>query len=243
MILGFTAGRAKFHLRGITMRKNKRMLIGTRIYWLFTFIILGLLITTTACTPVTIDSIKDPEITEHVRRIFVLVKEGNPSQVDYAQNLSSALVRRLAEKRIDASVRVQSPLDLDESKYIQEIKAFSPDAVLIVQATGGTRTRYERQIVDLYWDASLFRRDTRERIWRASIHTPGGSGMSKMLNLTDSILLKLEQDGILSPAGSGQDAGERPASSTGTDQIQQQQIINSDTFFDDIDQKRSHGRL
>jgi hypothetical protein len=89
-------------------------------------------------------------------------------------------------------------LELDESRYSRDIKTFSPDAVLVILWTGGTR-RFQ-EVIEVYWDASLNVPQTKTRIWRATIHVSGGSSLSRMTAMTDGILSRLEQDGIIAPA-------------------------------------------
>ncbi len=40
---------------------------------------------------------------------------------------------------------------------------------------------------------------TKARIWRATIHMSGGSSLSRMTEMADGMLSKLEQDGIITP--------------------------------------------
>jgi hypothetical protein len=116
---------------------------------------------------------------------------------------------------MESLVRTASPLDLDDNKYSAEIKSFSPDAVLYIQRTGGTR--HLQQIIEMYWDASLQYQGKKGRIWRATIHTAGGSKPSKMLKLTDSILNRLEQDGIIPPSGPSVKPPDKAAQPAGSD--------------------------
>jgi hypothetical protein len=54
-------------------------------------------------------------------------------------------------------------------------------------------------VIEVSWDASLYLPERKARIWRAAIHVSGGSSLSRMNALTDSILSRLEQDGIIAP--------------------------------------------
>jgi hypothetical protein len=163
------------------------------------FIMLGASALFAGCAPVTIESARDPGFTGKISRLFVLIRDNGQLSSSYTQNLQKAMTERLSARGIVSQVQIVSPLELDESKYSRDIKAFSPDAVLVILWTGGTRRFHE--VIEVYWDASLNVPQTKTRIWRATIHVSGGSSLSRMTAMTDSLLSRLEQDGIIAPAG------------------------------------------
>ena len=164
---------------------------------LLAFILLGATALITACASISIESARDPDFSGKVGRLYVFIRDNGHLKRPYSQNLQKAMTERLSARGIACHVQIISPLELDESKYSGDVKAFSPDAVLVVQTTGGTRRLQE--VIEVYWDASLRSTETKTRIWRASIHMSGGSSLSRMTALTDSILSKMEQEGIIAP--------------------------------------------
>lgn len=167
-------------------------------HFLLALIMLGAAALLTACASVSIESARDPGFSGKVSRLYVLIRDNGQLKKSYSQNLQKALTERLSARGISSRVQIISPLELDDSRYSKDIKTFSPDAVLLIQQTGGTRRLQE--VIEMYWDVSLFIPETRTRIWRASIHMSGGSSLSRMTAMADSILSRMEQDGIISPA-------------------------------------------
>jgi hypothetical protein len=149
------------------------------------------------CASVSIESARDPGFSGRINRIYVLIRDNGQISSSYSQNLQKAMTERLSARGITSQVQIVSALELDESKYSKDIKTFSPDAVLVMQPTGGTR-RF-REVIEVYWDVSMQIPETKTRIWRASIHMSGGSSLSRMTALTDGILSKMEQDKIIAP--------------------------------------------
>jgi hypothetical protein len=161
------------------------------------FIVLGAAALFLGCASVSIESARDPGFSGKISRLYVLLRDNGQLRSSYWQNLQKALTERLKARGIASQVQIISPLELDESRYSQDMKAFSPDAVLFIQSAGGTRRLQE--VIEIFWDASLYLPGKKTRIWRASIHMSGGSSPSRMTALTDSILSKMEQDGIIAP--------------------------------------------
>ena len=161
-------------------------------------ILLGATVLLTACAAISIESARDPGFSGKISRLYVLIRDNGQLKSSYSQNLQKALTERLSARGIVSHVQIASPLELDESKYSRDIQAFLPDAVLGIQWAGGTRRLSE--VIEVYWDASLQIPQTKTRIWRARIHLSGGSSLSRMTAMTDSILSRLEQDGIIAPA-------------------------------------------
>jgi hypothetical protein len=161
------------------------------------------------CTTISIDSVRDPGFTGRIGRLFVLMRDDSQIDPHYAHNLQAAWTQRLSALGIDSRVLVISTLESEESVFGKEIKEFSPDGVLLIQPEGSMRhagpgshgvfklERHGDSTIDLYWDVSLFETDPKNRIWCASITTPGGYGITKMLKMTDSILAELDHDQIL----------------------------------------------
>jgi hypothetical protein len=162
-------------------------------------ILLGAAALFTACASISIESARDPGFSGKISRLYVLIRDNGQLKSSYSQNLQRALTERLSARGIVSQVQIVSSLELDESRYSRDIKTFSPDAVLSIQWAGGTRRLSE--VIEVFWDASLHIPQTRTRIWRATIHLSGGSSLSRMTAMTDSILSRLEQDGIIAPAG------------------------------------------
>jgi hypothetical protein len=161
-------------------------------------ILLGAAALFTACASISIESARDPGFSGKVGRLFVLIRDNGQLKSSYSQNLQKAMTERLSARGISSQVQIASPLELDESRYSRDIKTFSPDAVLVIQWAGGTRRLSE--VTEVFWDASLRIPEAKARIWRATIHISGGSSLSRMTAMTDSILARLEQDGVIAPA-------------------------------------------
>ena len=161
-------------------------------------LLLGATALFTACASVSIESARDPGFSGKVSSLYVLIRDNGQLNSSYSQNLQKAFTQSLAARGIVSQVQIVSPVELDESKYSRDIKTFSPGAVLVIQTTGGTRRLSE--VIEVFWDASLVTPGTKTRIWRATIHLSGGSSLSRMTAMTESILSRLEQDGLIAPA-------------------------------------------
>jgi hypothetical protein len=161
-------------------------------------IILGAVVLFIGCASVSIESTRDPGFSGKINRLFVLIKDNGQIKKSYSQNLQKALTERLSARGISSRVQIISPLELDDSRYSQDIKTFSPDAVLLIQPAGGTRRLQE--IIEIFWDVGLRVPDSKTLIWRASIHMSGGSSLSRMTAMADGILSRMEQDGIITLA-------------------------------------------
>ncbi len=165
---------------------------------LHAFIMLGAAALLSGCASISIESARDPGFAGKINRLYVVIRDNGQLKKSYSQNLQKAMTERLLARGIASQVQVISPLELDESKYAGDIKSFSPDAVLVIQTTGGSRRLQE--IIEVYWDASLRVPGSKMRIWRATLHMSGGSSLSRMTAMVDGILSKMEQDGIIAPA-------------------------------------------
>lgn len=175
---------------------NKRRYVTFRLSTIL--LMLGAAALIAGCASISIESARDPDFSGKINRLYVLIRDNGHLKKSYSQNLEKAMKERLSARGIASQVQIVSPLELDDSKYAGDIKSFSPDAVLVLQTTGGTR-RF-REIIEVYWDVSLSIPNSKTRIWRASLHMSGGSSLSRMTALADSILSGMEQDGIIAPA-------------------------------------------
>ena len=110
-------------------------------------------------------------------------------------------------RKVSSSFRIQSrsALDLqsDKARYAEEITAFKPDAVLVVEPGDGTVDNLGRSLTRRF-EAGLFRhyteRDRKELTWRATIMLePAGSHIAAadMPSLVRDLVARLVADGIL----------------------------------------------
>ena len=161
------------------------------------FILSGLLVA--GCASVSINSTKDPTFVERLRHIYILVNPGQLTQ-EYNDPLINALDNAFAQEDIKYTIKLMDPLVLDEDAYLDEIKSYSPQAVLTINPTGGVVGEYGGYVQVIY-DVSLYRPTLKKRLWRARIENSGGVYEfiieKRMRMMADSILKKLKEDQLL----------------------------------------------
>jgi len=134
----------------------------------------------------------------HVNRLVIFIVEGDAKDRLLADYLAANFRNCFSNRPTQYDVAITTPLDLDERDYERRINSFQADAVLtvtirhtVVDIAGGYPT--------INYDASLFDRATKRRIWRADIVNSGSPEVmeKRMQKMAAAIVSQLEHDGFL----------------------------------------------
>jgi hypothetical protein len=133
-------------------------------------------------------------------KVYVTVEQGSVDR-SYAVELDAALRRELARRGVQTKARIRSGLDLDDAAVEQEITAWAPDAVLVVDFAGGQGAGFE--LDSAVYDTSLLDGASKQRVWRGQARSRRGSfgttaGM--MQETASEVAKRLTQDGFLAAA-------------------------------------------
>jgi hypothetical protein len=165
----------------------------------FLLVALALASFATGCVPsASVASVHAAHASRRYMKMYVTVEQGSVDR-SYALELDAALRRALARHGVQTKTRIRSGLDLDDAAVEQEIKAWAPDAVLVVDFAGGQGAGFELE--SSVYDTSLIDAASTQRVWRAQARSQRGSlgTTAGMMQETASELTKrLTQDGFLS---------------------------------------------
>lgn len=158
--------------------------------------VLTLLIT--GCTSVQLVANKDAGAVKKLQRLFVVVNHGEANKQKLSTDLIAQFRSSLTNSLVQAEYAVVSALDLDDRVLDEKIKAFNPDAVLVI--------RVANYVVDQYggyptirYDVSIFDHATKKRVWRSAVNNSGGTALMerRMREMADKIIGQLRDDGFL----------------------------------------------
>ena len=164
--------------------------------------VLGLLtlalVCASGCSSVSIQSNEDPAAVRKVSRLFIFIQQGDAKNRALADYLAADFRNCFSNRPTRFDVVITTPLDLDERAYDRRMNVFDADSVLTitmrtasVDLAGGYPT--------INYDASLFDRVTKQRIWRADIVNSGSPEVmeQRMQKMATAIVSQLEHDGFL----------------------------------------------
>lgn len=151
----------------------------------------------TGCTSVKVKSVRDPNYSAKMERVFIVIGGGTESQ-ELDTYLSQQLRDAFSQENVETDVAILTPLDLDEKKHLERAKAFKADGILSISVTTGVISPYGGYPTLIY-DASLYDPEFKTRRWRASINNSGGTGLMKrrMREMAEGIVARLKADGVL----------------------------------------------
>jgi hypothetical protein len=126
--------------------------------------------TLAACAPSTrITSNRSTDYAGEPRRLFVI----SQASMDFGKEFGDAFDQGLIAigKECGATVQVSdmTALELDQKIHLERLKAFGPDAVLMVRRSGGMRNAYGH-VMSLDFDVMLGDPNTNKAVWRANVY-------------------------------------------------------------------------
>lgn len=151
-------------------------------------------------TTVKVDSTRDISYENNLSRIFILV-----AMFQYNEKLSAALSQSIKSAFLSNGIAAEVinlsslTLELDTSVYDDQIKNFSPDAIMKIFETNSLVTM-NMEVLRIIFDASLYESDSNKRFWRANITVKeeGNYITYKDADLiADTIITKLKEDGLI----------------------------------------------
>jgi hypothetical protein len=150
------------------------------------------------CTSVTINSNKDEASVHQLNRLFVIVNHGEVKDKQLSNELIDGFKGCFSNAPVQVDYSIMSALDLDATAQTDKIKAFNPDAILLVSVTTYVMAEYGGYPTILY-DASLYNPDHTKRLWRAAINNSGGTALMdrRMHEMAGKITTQLQTDGFL----------------------------------------------
>ena len=153
----------------------------------------------TGCTSITIKSNKDAASVKQLDRLYIVVNHGEVTDKSLSNYLIDGFKSCFTNSPVKVDYGVMSALDLDPKVMTDEIKAFNPDAVLVVSVSTFVVAAEYGGYPTIIYDASLYNPDHTKRIWRASIDNSGGTALMKrrMREMAGKISMQLQTDGFL----------------------------------------------
>jgi hypothetical protein len=174
------------------MRKQINRLILT------SSVLLAICIVAAGCSTVSLQSNSDPAAIHRVNRLFIIIQEGDAKNRALADYLAADFRNCFSNRPTFFEVAITTPLDLDERDYERRINAFDADSVLTIGMRSVVADPYGGYPT-INYDASLFERLTKKRIWRADIVNSGSPEVmeQRMQKMATAIVSQLEHDGFL----------------------------------------------
>ena len=156
------------------------------------------LLALTGCTSVKIKSNKDASATQKIQRLFVIVNHGEVNEQKFSNELIHSLRNCLSNTPVQIEFSVMTPLDLNPEIHQDKVKAFHPDAVLVISVSTYVVDQYGGYPTIMY-DASLYDPAQKRRLWRGAINNSGGTALMKlrMRQMAEKVVGQLRQDGLL----------------------------------------------
>lgn len=153
----------------------------------------------TGCTSITIKSNKDEASVKQLDRLYIVINHGEVSDKSLSNYLIDGFKAAFTNAPVKVDYGVMSALDLDPKVMTDEIKAFNPDAVLVVSVSTFVVSAEYGGYPTIDYDASLYNPDHTKRIWRAAIDNSGGTALMKrrMREMAGKISMQLQTDGFL----------------------------------------------
>ena len=150
------------------------------------------------CASVSIETVRDKNFTGKISKMYVLINANSQLENAYFQCLKNALDAQMQSRGISSMSRINSRLELDETKFLKEIASYAPDATLLLRPTGGTKFQ-DGTTKNVTWDASLLNKERKRRIWRANIKDQSSAGFYKlrMDKVAETIFNNLETEGLV----------------------------------------------
>lgn len=195
------------------MRMTRSFVKSLARFSFLTWMVVSLL--TAGCVTAGISSKREPGVSQRFSRVYILGKPGDrsrPEDISRLGRLAVAVMNKLIEKRIAASVHVLEPQEVENPQEARrEIQELKPDAVLSltfdtaevwvgsasmggVAAERGTTAK---------GDARLTLPDSDQLVWSASFDygRPGGPALDVIESCAERIVQQLIKDGVLATAG------------------------------------------
>ena len=160
----------------------------------------ALLLLVSACVnPTKITSNKAPGYSKELKRLFVMTDIGTEFGAAYGDSFARRMQVIAKDCGADLEISWVVPLELDSSRHVTKMKAFSPDAVLHIRRNGGTKDQYGN-LFHVIYDSRLIDMPINKAVWRSSTgFWRGGTaipiaerGEALAVDLTN----KMKQDGL-----------------------------------------------
>jgi hypothetical protein len=150
------------------------------------------------CVSIKVQANKDEASVRKVKRLFVLIQQGDVGRQTYSKELASALQNASTNTPVVTEITIANPVELDESAHRKQMDEFGCDAVLVIKATAGILEDFGRYPTIIY-DASLFDPQLKKRLWRAHINNSGPTMVMKrrFREMSESIVRQLKNDGFI----------------------------------------------
>jgi hypothetical protein len=141
-------------------------------------------------------STRAADVQARYARIYLSVEQGS-ADIEYADTLTQALSRELARHGVTVKSRIRRGIDLDENVVADEIAAWQPDGVLILDFAGGGGAG--STLEDATYDVSLLDAASQQRIWRAQARSVRrlGTTSGMMESTAEEITVRLAQDRLI----------------------------------------------
>lgn len=151
------------------------------------------------CTSVTIKSNKDEASVHQLNRLSVIINHGEVSDKQLSNELIDGFKGCFSNAPVQVDYSVMSALDLDTKAQADQIKAFNPDAILLISVTTFVISAEYGGYPTILYDASLYNPDHSKRLWRAAINNSGGTALMnrRMHEMAGKIATQLQADGFL----------------------------------------------
>lgn len=149
------------------------------------------------CAAASIESFRDPNYSERIDRIFILIDHSiiKPS---YTRDLELALQGVLSDSQLEYKIQQVDPIALDEEVLKNEIENYHPDGILLFEVAGFDGEA-KGDMPKIIYDISIMTPDRKKRIWRAQAENSGGTIVMKdrMRKMVEQIYEKLIIDELV----------------------------------------------
>ena len=151
----------------------------------------------TACgASASISSVRDSSAMTRFGRVYVAVDQGN-ADPEFARALNEALGNELEERGVTVRKRIVTGLDLDDRAVDEDVKAWRPDGLLVVNFAGGSGAY--GGLENAAYNVSLVEVGSGRRVWRAQVNSHKGLGTNDgmMKETASRVSERLEQDHLI----------------------------------------------